>query len=178
MEVFVVGRQFYTQVLGFQVKTSAPYGPEERWLTVVAPGDPDGVELALHLADEPVRAFQAASRQAGRPVLLLRSDDCQGEAERLKAKGVVFVEEPYRRTTAASTRFHRHLRQPAQPATGLTIEPPVDPTRRGRHRNPRGRRGLPGSRPGLSTGSSWRRVQRQATATSAVDPAGSHSYRQ
>lgn len=89
--------QFYTQVLGFQVKTSAPYGPEERWLSVVSPEEPDGVELVLHLADEPARAFQQASRQAGRPVLSLRSDDCQGEAERLKAKGVAFVEEPHRR---------------------------------------------------------------------------------
>jgi hypothetical protein len=40
----------------FQVKTSGPYGPDERWLTVVAPEDPDGVELVLHLADEPARA--------------------------------------------------------------------------------------------------------------------------
>jgi catechol 2,3-dioxygenase-like lactoylglutathione lyase family enzyme len=89
--------RFYTEVLGFQVKTSAPYGPTERWLSVVAPEEPDGVELVLHLADEPARAFQAASRQAGRPVLSLRSDDCAAEAERLKAKGVVFVKEPYRR---------------------------------------------------------------------------------
>jgi catechol 2,3-dioxygenase-like lactoylglutathione lyase family enzyme len=89
--------QFYTEVLGFQVKTSAPYGHEERWLSVVAPEDPDGVELALHLADGPARSFQAACRQAGRPVLSLRTDDCQGEAERLKARGVVFVTEPGRR---------------------------------------------------------------------------------
>jgi catechol 2,3-dioxygenase-like lactoylglutathione lyase family enzyme len=88
--------RFYTEVLGFKVKTSAPYGPEERWLSVVSPEEPDGVELVLHLADEPARAFQAASRQAGRPVLSLRTDDCQGEAERLKAKGVVFVREPAR----------------------------------------------------------------------------------
>jgi catechol 2,3-dioxygenase-like lactoylglutathione lyase family enzyme len=88
--------QFYTQVLGLQVKTNAAYGPEERWLSVVAPEDPDGVELVLHLADEPARAFQAASRQLGRPVLSLRTGDCRGEAERLKAKGVVFVKEPAR----------------------------------------------------------------------------------
>jgi catechol 2,3-dioxygenase-like lactoylglutathione lyase family enzyme len=56
--------QFYTQILGFQIKTSAPYGPEERWLTVVAPEDPDGVQLVLHLADEPARAFQAAATAA------------------------------------------------------------------------------------------------------------------
>jgi catechol 2,3-dioxygenase-like lactoylglutathione lyase family enzyme len=88
--------RFYTEVLGFQVKTSAPYGPEERWLSVVSPEEPEGVELVLHLADEPARAFQAASRAAGRPVLSLRTDDCAAEAERLKAKGVVFVNEPGR----------------------------------------------------------------------------------
>jgi predicted enzyme related to lactoylglutathione lyase len=54
------------------------------------------VELVLHLADAPARAFQQASRQAGRPVLSLRTDDCAGEAARLKAKGVVFVKEPSR----------------------------------------------------------------------------------
>jgi catechol 2,3-dioxygenase-like lactoylglutathione lyase family enzyme len=86
--------RFYSEVLGFQVKTSAAYGPGERWLTVVAPEEPDGVELALHLADEPARAFQAASRTAGRPVLSLTTGDCQGEAGRLKARGVVFVKEP------------------------------------------------------------------------------------
>ena len=64
---------------------------------MVSAEEPDGVELVLHLADEPARAFQAASRQAGRPMLSLRSDDCAAEAERLKAKGVVFVKEPWRR---------------------------------------------------------------------------------
>ena len=89
--------QFYTQVLGFQIKTSAPYTDTERWVSVVSPEEPDGVELVLHLADAPARAFQAASRQAARPVLSLRTDDCQGEAERLKARGAVFVKEPHRR---------------------------------------------------------------------------------
>jgi predicted enzyme related to lactoylglutathione lyase len=88
--------RFYTQVLGLQVKTSAPYGPEERWLSVVAPEDPAGVELVLHLADAPARTFQHASRERGRPVLSLHTDDCQRDAERLKAKGVVFVKEPSR----------------------------------------------------------------------------------
>jgi catechol 2,3-dioxygenase-like lactoylglutathione lyase family enzyme len=86
--------RFYTQILGLQVKTSAAYGQEERWLSVVAPEDPDGTELVLHLADAPALAFQQARRQQGQPVLSLRVDDCAGEAERLKAQGVVFVKEP------------------------------------------------------------------------------------
>ena len=88
--------RFYTEVLGLQVMTSAPYGPEERWLTVVSPEEPAGVELVLHLADAPAQAFQQASRERGRPVLSLHTDDCQREAERLKARGVVFVKEPGR----------------------------------------------------------------------------------
>jgi catechol 2,3-dioxygenase-like lactoylglutathione lyase family enzyme len=88
--------RFYTDVLGLQVKTDAPYGPAERWLTVVSPEEPDGVELVLHLTDEPARAFQQASRELGRPVISLRTDDCQRDAERLKAKGVVFVRDPAR----------------------------------------------------------------------------------
>jgi catechol 2,3-dioxygenase-like lactoylglutathione lyase family enzyme len=56
--------RFYTEVLGFQGKASAPYGPNERWLSVVAPEEPDGVQLVVHLADEPARAFQAAATAA------------------------------------------------------------------------------------------------------------------
>jgi catechol 2,3-dioxygenase-like lactoylglutathione lyase family enzyme len=88
--------RFYTQVLGFQVHTSAPYGPDERWLSLVAPEQPDGVQLVLHLADAPARAFQQASRERGRPVLSLTTHDCRRDAERLTAKGVVFVKEPGR----------------------------------------------------------------------------------
>ena len=88
--------RFYTDVLGFQVRTSAAYGPGERWLSLVSPQEPDGVQLVLHLTDEPARAFRQASRELGRPVISLTTTDCVGEAERLKAKGVVFVKEPGR----------------------------------------------------------------------------------
>jgi predicted enzyme related to lactoylglutathione lyase len=40
--------------------------------------------------------FQQASRERGRPVLSLRTDDCAAAAERLKANGVVFTKEPGR----------------------------------------------------------------------------------
>ena len=83
-------------MLGFQVKTSAAYGPGERWLSVVSPEEPDGVQLVLHLTDDPARAFREASRELGRPVISLTTSDCAGDAERLKAKGVRFVKEPSR----------------------------------------------------------------------------------
>jgi catechol 2,3-dioxygenase-like lactoylglutathione lyase family enzyme len=37
---------FYTEKLGFVKKTDVPTG-DARWLTVVSPADPDGVELLL-----------------------------------------------------------------------------------------------------------------------------------
>jgi catechol 2,3-dioxygenase-like lactoylglutathione lyase family enzyme len=91
-----IAERFYTEVVGLQVKSNMPYGDNERWLTVVSPEEPDGVELVLRVADEPARAFRAANRKIGRPVISLRTDDCQRDAERLKAKGVVFVKEPSR----------------------------------------------------------------------------------
>jgi len=91
-------------VLGLKVTTTAPYSATERWLTVVSPEDPDGVELVLHLTDEAARAFRQASSEIGRPVISLRTDDCAADAERLKTKGVVFVKEPAGWTTAAPTR--------------------------------------------------------------------------
>jgi catechol 2,3-dioxygenase-like lactoylglutathione lyase family enzyme len=88
--------RFYTRHWGLRVKTSGPLRPRRALADGGVPEEPEGVELVLHLADEPARAFQAASRQAGRPVLSLATDDCVGEAERLKARGLVFVKEPYR----------------------------------------------------------------------------------
>ena len=59
--------QFYTQVLDFQVKASAPYGPEERWLTVVAPEDPEGVGWCCTWpTSRRGRSRRPAARPAGR----------------------------------------------------------------------------------------------------------------
>ena len=43
---------FYTETLGFVKKTEMPVG-EFKWLTVVSPEDPDGVELVLEPSDHP-----------------------------------------------------------------------------------------------------------------------------
>ncbi|MGH8835851.1 MAG: VOC family protein [Actinomycetes bacterium] len=89
-------RKFYTEAVGLQVKTDAPYGPEERWITVVSPEDPDGVEVTLHVSDDAARAFQQAAKAAGRPSLSLSTDDAQRDYERLRANGVEFAMPPTR----------------------------------------------------------------------------------
>jgi catechol 2,3-dioxygenase-like lactoylglutathione lyase family enzyme len=86
--------RFYTDVLGFVPKTDVPMG-EHRWLTVVSPDDPDGVELLLEPDAHPAaRPFKAALVADGIPFTSFAVHDVHGETERLKAAGVTFTQEP------------------------------------------------------------------------------------
>ena len=85
---------FYTETLGFVKKTEVPAG-EFKWLTVVSPEDPDGVELLLEPSDHPaVKPFRDAIVADGIPYTSFAVDDVQAEYERLSARGVKFVQEP------------------------------------------------------------------------------------
>jgi catechol 2,3-dioxygenase-like lactoylglutathione lyase family enzyme len=55
---------FYTQRLGFEVRDDVPMGPEMRWLTVHAPGDPH--DLLLAAVDHHI---PQADRQAMREIV-------------------------------------------------------------------------------------------------------------
>jgi catechol 2,3-dioxygenase-like lactoylglutathione lyase family enzyme len=86
--------RFYTDVLGFVKKTDLPAG-EARWLTVVSPEAPDGVELLLEPDSHPAaRPFKDALVADGIPFTSFAVDDVQAEYERLKGLGVNFVQEP------------------------------------------------------------------------------------
>ena len=85
---------FYTETLGFVKKTEMPAG-EFKWLTVVSPEDPDGVELLLEPSDHPaVKPFRDAIVADGIPYTSFAVTDVQAEYERLSALGVKFVQEP------------------------------------------------------------------------------------
>jgi catechol 2,3-dioxygenase-like lactoylglutathione lyase family enzyme len=86
--------QFYTGVLGFQKKYDIPVG-QYRWLTVVSPSDPDGVELVLEPSAHPaVAPFKKALVADGIPFTSFGVDDAQAEYERLRANGVHFTQPP------------------------------------------------------------------------------------
>ena len=87
-------RAFYTQVLGLQVKTDAPYGDGTRWLTVVSPEDPDGTELLLSPLSNAANVLQTERREAGTPAVSFTTADCRRSHEELTARGTVFVSEP------------------------------------------------------------------------------------
>jgi predicted enzyme related to lactoylglutathione lyase len=86
--------RFYTDVLGFVKKTDIPAGGA-RWLTVVSPEAPDGVELCLEpLGFPPARVFQAALREAGIPWTSFSVRDVKREHERLEKLGAEFTMPP------------------------------------------------------------------------------------
>lgn len=81
---------FYTEVLGFLKKHDIDMGGP-RWLTVVAPSAPDGVELLLEPNVNPAaEAYQRAIFEQGIPATAFWVDDLDAEYGRLSAAGVVF----------------------------------------------------------------------------------------
>jgi catechol 2,3-dioxygenase-like lactoylglutathione lyase family enzyme len=86
--------RFYTDVLGFVKKTEVPLGAH-RWLTVVAPDDPDGVELVLEPDEHPaVKPFKRALVEDGIPFTSFGVTDVNAEYKRLVGAGVRFTQPP------------------------------------------------------------------------------------
>lgn len=86
--------RFYTQVLGFIKKTEIPLGAA-RWLTVVAPGDPEGTELLLEPGQHPaVEPFKRALMDDGIPFTSFGVEDVHAEYARLRSAGVHFTQPP------------------------------------------------------------------------------------
>jgi catechol 2,3-dioxygenase-like lactoylglutathione lyase family enzyme len=86
---------FYTGVLGFELRHDIPVGEGTWWLTVVSPDDPDGAQLLLEPAGHPaVGPYRDALVEDGIPLAQFAVDDVQAEHERLSQRGVVFTQPP------------------------------------------------------------------------------------
>ncbi len=87
--------RFYTDVLGFRPRNDVPLGGGMRWLTVVSPEDPDGVELVLEPDQHPaVGPFKAALVADGIPFTSFAVPDVAAEVARLRGLGVRITQEP------------------------------------------------------------------------------------
>ncbi|MBB2970911.1 VOC family protein [Mesorhizobium sp. RMAD-H1] len=85
---------FYTRVLGFEVKHDIPVG-DYSWLTVVEKGNPDGTELLLEPSEHPaVRPYKEALVRDGIPATSFQVDDLGAEFDRLRKLGVEFTQPP------------------------------------------------------------------------------------
>ena len=86
--------QFYTRKLGFVVKNDISMG-DFRWLTVVSPDDPYGVELLLEpLGFAPAKTYQQELFGAGIPYTSFAVENLETEAKRLEEAGVAFRSKP------------------------------------------------------------------------------------
>src|SRR5688572_8933236 len=87
-------KEYYTEKLGFVIKHDIPMG-EYSWLTVVPPGEDDGVELLLEpTAFPPSKIYQKQLFDANIPATMFGVDSVDNTYQNLKEKGVTFKTEP------------------------------------------------------------------------------------
>jgi catechol 2,3-dioxygenase-like lactoylglutathione lyase family enzyme len=91
-------KDFYVNMLGFEVRTDVTMGEGFRWLEVGHPSQPE-LTVTLMVPGPPLDAETADfyRRQLGKGQLGglgLKVDDCRKTYEELSAKGVDFVQEP------------------------------------------------------------------------------------
>lgn len=92
--------KFYTDVLGFAKKMDFSAGTY-RWLTVVSPEEPEGVQLVLERSEgfnPAAKTYQQGIFQHGIPAANFFVGDVQKEYEKLKQQGVTFTKEPTKTT--------------------------------------------------------------------------------
>ncbi|MFF7072945.1 VOC family protein [Streptomyces pseudovenezuelae] len=94
-------KAFFTEKLDFVVRSEVAMG-EMTWVTVGAK-EQEGVELALMSLDGPgldPESAEALRKLVGNGVMgagAFRTDDCRGDYETFRARGVEFVQEPQER---------------------------------------------------------------------------------
>ncbi|MER7666481.1 VOC family protein [Streptomyces sp. NPDC096193] len=96
-------KEFYTEKLGLEVRTDMTMGEGGmRWLTVGAKDQPD-VELTLMVPDPSTmdpEAAEALKTLVSKGVMgagVLATDDIHGDYEKLKERGVEFLQAPQER---------------------------------------------------------------------------------
>lgn len=99
--------KFYTEILGFILKRDIPLGNDARWITVVSPDDPNGVELVLepNASYPAMKALKESLVRDGIPFTAFEVKDIQKEYERMKKLGVEFTMEPTNMGTTTAAIF-------------------------------------------------------------------------
>ena len=99
--------KFYTEALGFILKRDIPLGNDARWITVVSPDDPNGVELVLepNASYPAMKALKESLVRDGIPFTAFEVNNIQKEYERMKKLGVEFTMEPTNMGTTTAAIF-------------------------------------------------------------------------
>jgi catechol 2,3-dioxygenase-like lactoylglutathione lyase family enzyme len=96
--------EFYTEKLGFARREDTFFGEGIRWVTV-SPKGHRNLELTFVNADSEEK-LRALGKQAGDHVFLtMETDNCQGDYENMRAKGVIFYGKPEERPYGTEVVF-------------------------------------------------------------------------
>jgi catechol 2,3-dioxygenase-like lactoylglutathione lyase family enzyme len=104
---------FYTEKLGMEVRSDVtmPELGDFRWLTVSPPGQEDvsvvlmAIPGAPVLDDETKKQIEELMAKGFAGTVFLTTDDCRGEYETLRARGVEFTEAPEERPYGVDAGF-------------------------------------------------------------------------
>ncbi|HVD40288.1 MAG TPA: VOC family protein [Solirubrobacterales bacterium] len=96
---------FYTEKLGFEVRSDVtlPEMGDFRWLTVSPPGQEDVAVVLMAIPGPPMmdedttQQVEALMAKGFAGTVFLTTDDCRGDYEQLKSRGVEFTETPEER---------------------------------------------------------------------------------
>ena len=87
------GLAFFRDVLGFAVLEDTPLSPSKRWV-VVAPSPDRGAALVLAVPSDERQRTRVVDQTGGRVGFFLHSNDFWVDYERLRKRGVKFLETP------------------------------------------------------------------------------------
>lgn len=88
---------FYCNQVGFTLVEDIALSRDKRWVLVAPPGSSE-TRILLAKADDDAQASRIGNQTGGRVSLLLQSDDFYRDYERMRGKGVVFLETPREET--------------------------------------------------------------------------------
>ena len=83
---------YYTKILGFTLTEDTVLSPKKRWVTV-RPGT-QGASILLAKAATPEQSSRIGNQTGGRVGFFLHTDTFDADYARMKAAGVVFIDQP------------------------------------------------------------------------------------
>lgn len=84
---------YFTQVMDFQLLEDTCLNEDKRWVLVSPPGN-GGLALLLARASNDEQLKQVGNQAGGRVFLFIHTDDFWKDYERLRRRGVLFLETP------------------------------------------------------------------------------------
>ncbi|PLT33438.1 VOC family protein [Bacillus sp. V5-8f] len=85
--------EYYTDKLGFVLSSNNDFGNGRRWVTV-SPSKESATAIVFVLADTDKKDERVGSQAADHVFLVIETNDCHGDFEKMKSKGVKFYGEP------------------------------------------------------------------------------------